>query len=85
MERGGFGRERSERPLKVVVTDTRDGEPTTPIHDSLMAYEKLIFEQKPHALVIAPFRSEAIMASMDLVAKYKVPNFKRLPKPLSSR
>jgi len=71
--KGGVMVGKDKRPLKVVVTDTRDGEPTTPIHDSLMAYEKMLLEQKPHAVVIAPFRSEAIIASMDLVAKYKVP------------
>jgi branched-chain amino acid transport system substrate-binding protein len=71
--KGGVLVGKERRLFKVVVTDTRDGEPGTPIHDSLMAYEKMILEQKPHAVVIAPFRSEAIIASMDLVAKYKIP------------
>jgi branched-chain amino acid transport system substrate-binding protein len=76
--KGGVMVGKERRPLKVVVTDTRDGEPTTPIHDALMAYEKLILEQKPHATVIAPFRSETIIASMDLVAKYKVPQLQTI-------
>ncbi len=76
--RGGVSVGKEKRPLKVVVTDTRDGEPTTPVHDALMAYEKLILEQKPHATVIAPFRSETIIASMDLVAKYKVPQLQTI-------
>lgn len=76
--KGGVLVGKEKRPFKVVVTDTRDGEPTTPIHDSLMAYEKMLLEQKPHAVVIAPFRSEAIMASMDLVAKYKVPQLQTI-------
>ena len=76
--KGGVLVGKEKRPFKVVVTDTRDGEPTTPIHDSLMAYEKMLLEQKPHAIVIAPFRSEAIMASMDLVAKYKVPQLQTI-------
>ncbi len=71
--KGGVLVGKEKRPFKVVVTDTRDGEPGTPIHDSLMAYEKMLLEQKPHAVLIAPFRSEAIIASMDLVAKYKIP------------
>jgi ABC-type branched-subunit amino acid transport system substrate-binding protein len=33
-----------KRPFKVVVADTRGGEPGTPVHDALMAYEKLITE-----------------------------------------
>ena len=61
------------RPFKVVVADTRGGEPGTPVHDALMAIEKLITGKKPDAIVIGPFRSEVLMASMDLVAKYKVP------------
>lgn len=76
--KGGVLVGKEKRLFKVVVTDTRDGEPTTPIHDSLMAYEKMLLEQKPHAVVIAPFRSEAIIASMDLVAKYKVPQLQTI-------
>jgi branched-chain amino acid transport system substrate-binding protein len=71
--KGGVFVGKEKRPFKVVFTDTRDGEPATPTHDSLMAYEKLLLEQKPHAVLIAPFRSEALLATMDLVAKYKVP------------
>lgn len=72
-KKGGvlIGKER--RPFKVVQTDTRDGEPATPTHDALMAYEKLILEQKPQAVVVGPFRSEFLIASMDLVAKHKFP------------
>lgn len=76
--KGGVLVGNEKRPFKVVVTDTRDGEPTTPVHDALMAYEKLILEQKPHATVIAPFRSETIIASMDLVAKYKIPQLQTI-------
>ncbi|UCF91808.1 MAG: ABC transporter substrate-binding protein [Desulfobacterales bacterium] len=63
-----------KRPFKVVVADTRGGEPGTPVHDALMAYEKLITSEKPHAIVIGAFRSEVLIAAMDLVAKYKVPH-----------
>jgi branched-chain amino acid transport system substrate-binding protein len=71
--KGGVLVGKERRPFKVVFTDTRDGEPATPTHDALMAYEKLITEQKPDAIVIGAFRSEALIASMDLVAKYKIP------------
>jgi branched-chain amino acid transport system substrate-binding protein len=71
--KGGVSVGKEKRPFKVVFTDTRDGEPATPTHDALMAYEKLILEQKPHAVLVAPFRSEALVASMDLAAKYKIP------------
>lgn len=71
--KGGVLVGNEKRPFKVVVSDTRGGEPGTPVHDALMAYEKLITEEKPHAIVIGAFRSEVLIASMDLVAKYKVP------------
>lgn len=71
--KGGVLVGKEKRPFKVEVADTRCGEPTTPVHDALMAYEKLITEKKPHAVLIGPFRSEVIIASMDLVAKYKFP------------
>jgi branched-chain amino acid transport system substrate-binding protein len=70
---GGVLVGKKRRPFKVVVSDTRGGEPGTPVHDALMAYERLITKQKPHAIVIGAFRSEVLIAAMDLVAKYKVP------------
>ena len=71
--KGGVSVAGVKRPFKVVTADTRGGEPGTPVHDALMAYEKLIMGKKPHAIVIGAFRSEVLIASMDLVAKYKVP------------
>lgn len=60
------------RPLKLVTADTRCGEPGTPVHAALMAVDKLIADEKPDALIVAPFRSEAMVATMDLIAKYKM-------------
>jgi len=71
--KGGVSVAGVKRPFKVVTADTRGGEPGTPVHDALMAYEKLIMGKKPHAIVIGAFRSEVLIASMDLVAKHKVP------------
>jgi branched-chain amino acid transport system substrate-binding protein len=71
--KGGVSVGGVKRLFKVVTADTRGGEPGTPVHDALMAYEKLIMGKKPHAIVIGAFRSEVLIASMDLVAKHKVP------------
>jgi branched-chain amino acid transport system substrate-binding protein len=60
-------------PIKIVTADTRDMDPTTPIHDALLSVEKVILEQKPDAILIGFGRSEVLMAGMDLVAKYKIP------------
>lgn len=60
-------------PFKIVSIDIRDAAPGVPVPEALLGLEKLILEEKPHALVVGPFRSEALMAGMDLLAKYKVP------------
>lgn len=65
----------AKRPLQVVSIDTREHEPGIPINDALLALEKLITEKKPHAIVVGNFRSEVLVAAMDMVAKHKVPYF----------
>jgi len=61
------------RPLRAYSIDTREHEPGIPVHDALTAVEKLILEKKPHAILLGAFRSEILMASMDLISKYKLP------------
>ena len=63
----------SKRMLKVVATDLRDAAPGVPVPEALLGLEKMILEQKPTAIVVGPFRSEALIAGMDLIAKYKTP------------
>jgi branched-chain amino acid transport system substrate-binding protein len=38
-----------------------------------LGIEKIITEKKVHVILVGPFRSEALLAGMDLLAKYKVP------------
>lgn len=59
--------------IAAYAIDTREHEPGIPLHDALIAQEKLILERKPHAIVLGNFRSEVLLASMDLIAKYKIP------------
>jgi branched-chain amino acid transport system substrate-binding protein len=59
--------------FKVESIDIRDAAPGVPVPEALLGIEKLILEKKPTALVVGPFRSEALMASLDLIAKHKVP------------
>lgn len=61
-----------KRPFSLVTADTRGGEPGTPVSAALMAVDKLIIDEKPDAIVVAPFRSEVMVATMDLIAKYKI-------------
>ncbi|RJX35746.1 MAG: amino acid ABC transporter substrate-binding protein [Desulfarculus sp.] len=60
-------------PFAIESIDIRDAAPGVPVPEALLGMEKLILEKKPHALVVGPFRSEALLAGMDMLAKHKVP------------
>ena len=60
-------------PFAVESIDIRDAAPGVPVPEALLGMEKLILEKKPHALVVGPFRSEALLAGMDMLSKHKVP------------
>jgi branched-chain amino acid transport system substrate-binding protein len=69
--KGGVQVGNSRRPLRLEVLDTRDLEPGVPLSEALLVVEKLILEKKADVLVGGPVRSEAALAAMDLIAKYK--------------
>ncbi len=71
--KGGVTVGNEKRPFKIESIDIRDAAPGVPVPEALLGIEKLILSKKPAALVIGPFRSEALLASMDLIAKHKVP------------
>jgi branched-chain amino acid transport system substrate-binding protein len=58
-------------PFKVEIIDTRSLEPGVPVSEALLGVEKLILEKKADFIVGGPVRSEAAMAVMDLLSKYK--------------
>ena len=60
------------RPFKVEVLDTRDLEPGVPVSEALLAVEKLILDKKAQFLIGGPVRSEAALAAMPLISKYKI-------------
>ncbi|MFQ6015093.1 MAG: ABC transporter substrate-binding protein [Anaerolineae bacterium] len=60
-----------KRPFKLEVLDTRDLEPGVPISEALLAVEKLILEKNADFIIGGPVRSEAALAAMDLMTKYK--------------
>lgn len=70
---GGVDVGGTKRPFVVESVDIRDAAPGVPVPEALLGLEKIILEKKPAALVVGPFRSEALMAGMDIIAKYKVP------------
>ncbi len=69
--KGGVTVGREKRPFKVEVMDTRDLEPGVPTSDALLVVEKLILEKNADFIVGGPVRSEAALAAMDLLSKYK--------------
>lgn len=71
--KGGVKVGNVKRPFKVETIDIRDAAPGVPVPEALLGIEKIILDKKPAALVIGPFRSEALLAAMDIIAKYKVP------------
>ncbi len=68
---GGVNVAGVRRPFKVEVIDTRDLEPGVPVSEALLAVEKLILEKKVDFIIGGPLRSEAALAAMDLLSKYK--------------
>jgi branched-chain amino acid transport system substrate-binding protein len=68
---GGVNVDGEKRPFKIEVIDTRDLEPGVPVSEALLAVEKLILDKKADFLVGGPVRSEAALAAMPLLNKYK--------------
>lgn len=69
--KGGVQVGSARRPFKLEVLDTRDLEPGVPLSEALLVVEKLILDKKADVLMGGPVRSEAALAAMDLIAKYK--------------
>ena len=69
--KGGVTVGGEKRPFKVEVIDTRDLEPGVPVSEALLAVEKLILDKKSDFLLGGPVRSEAALAAMPLLSKYK--------------
>jgi branched-chain amino acid transport system substrate-binding protein len=71
--KGGVKVGATKRKLKVESADIRDAAPGVPVPEALLGLEKIILDKKVHAIVVGPYRSEALLAGMDIIAKYKVP------------
>lgn len=68
---GGVNVAGEKRPFKIEVIDTRDLEPGVPVSEALLVVEKLILEKKADFIMGGPVRSEAALAAMGLLSKYK--------------
>ncbi len=72
--KGGVKVGKEKRLLKIESLDIRDGEPGVPVSEALLGIEKLILDKKIYAAVVGNFRSEALLAAMDIYSKYKIIN-----------
>ncbi len=70
---GGVHLGNKQLRLKIESVDLRGAVPHVPISAATNRLEKLIVEKKVHAIVVGPFRSEVLLASMDIIARHKVP------------
>jgi branched-chain amino acid transport system substrate-binding protein len=71
--KGGIKVGETKRPIRIESIDIRDASPGVPVSEALLGIEKLITQKNVNAIVVGPFRSEALLATMDILAKYKVP------------
>jgi branched-chain amino acid transport system substrate-binding protein len=72
--KGGVTVGDEKRLFKVESLDIRDGEPGVPVPEALLGIEKLILDKKAYATVVGNFRSEALLAALDIYSKYKIIN-----------
>ncbi len=70
-KQGGVKVGNEKRMLQVEVIDTRDLEASVPVSEALLGLEKLILEKKADFIIGGPVRSEAALAAMDILNKYK--------------
>ena len=68
---GGVNVGGKKQPFSVEVIDTRDLEPGVPVSEALLAVEKLILDKEADFIIGGPVRSEAALAAMPLLSKYK--------------
>jgi branched-chain amino acid transport system substrate-binding protein len=69
--KGGVDVGGEKRKFQVEVIDTRDLEPGVPVSEALLAVEKLILDRGADFILGGPVRSEAALAAMPLLSKYK--------------
>lgn len=70
---GGVDVGGEHRPFEIVTIDTREHEAGVPVTDALASVERLILEEDPDVILVGAFRSEVLMASLDLISEHQIP------------
>ena len=60
-------------PIRIVPMDLQGAQPGVPATAALERLEHVIVDHQVHAIVIGPFRSEVLLAGMDIIARHKIP------------
>lgn len=71
--RGGVQVGVEKRLIRIETVDLADASPKTPIPQALEQLETFLVEKKVQAVVAGPFRSEILLAGMDIFARHKIP------------
>ncbi len=71
--RGGVPIGDTLRLIRIVVRDLRGARAGAPVAESVDRLERLIAEENVHAIVVGPFRSEVLLAGMDVIARHRIP------------
>lgn len=60
-------------PIRVKSIDLRDASPEVPVSKALYDLENFIHREKINAILVGPFRSEVLLAGMDMISRHKLP------------
>lgn len=70
---GGVRLGETRRPLRITAKDLHEASAGATVAESVRRLERLIVEENVDAIVVGPFRSEVLLASMDVIARHRVP------------
>ena len=71
--RGGVRMGDRSLQIRIVPMDLRGAQPGVPATEALSRLERTITRHRVHAIVVGPFRSEVLLAGMDIIARHKIP------------
>ena len=72
-EKGGVIMGHKMVPMGIKSIDLRDASPEVPVSKALSDLEAFILREKINAVLVGPFRSEVLLAGMDMIARHKLP------------
>jgi branched-chain amino acid transport system substrate-binding protein len=71
--RGGIKVRDRLLPMRVKSVDLKDAYIDTPVSKALADLEAFIIQEQVHAVLVGPFRSEVLLAGMDMISRNRVP------------